>query len=384
MLSAPACAEPAKTATSASAPKDAIRASKPLRILILGGTGNIGPHFLRTALDRGHRVSVFIYRAHKEKGLAELSASVEPLLGDRNGDLSSIQNRDWDAVFDLATYVPNWVRTLGQALAGRVGHYSFISTLATYKFPGVTDEHSEVLPYADSVDPYTLKTIPMGQYGPLKVLCEREAERQFPGKTFVARLGHPVGPNESMGALTYWVARMQQGGEVIAAGDPLTLVQLLDARDLAEWTLRMAESGTSGAFNTVGPALPLGWSEMIGAIRGAFSVPTKLTWVPIPWLLEQKLGPFSSALFWPTEFGTPGGWRLNNEKARANGLTFRALNTTIADTLDWYNRLPAQRRKEVVMGFDDKNKALEDSMARERELLAAWHARRAGSHSSAG
>jgi 2'-hydroxyisoflavone reductase len=221
-----------KDATSASAPKESVLASKPLRILILGGAGFIGPHFLRAAVDRGHQVSAFIYRPNKEKDLAELPADVEPLFGDRNGDRVSIQNRDWDAVFDLAT-------------------------IATYRFPGAHDERSSVVTYTGTDDPYALKSPDFNQYGALKVLCEREAEKQFTDKSLSIRLGHPVGPNERTGALTYWVARMEQGGEMLAAGDPLLPVQLIDLRDLADWTVRIAERGTTGIFNAVGPAQPL-------------------------------------------------------------------------------------------------------------------------------
>lgn len=352
----------------------ASRSPNRLRLLILGGTGFLGSHFVKAALDRGHRVSVF----SRGKDAAELPESVERLIGDRSGNLESIKNRDWDAVFDLATYVPGWVRTLGQALSGRVGHYTFISTIITYKYPGAKDENSEVLSYEGTVDPYSFaaSTPPPGQYGPLKVLCEQEAERQFPGKAIVLRLGHPVGPRERIGALTYWVARMAQGGEILAPGDAYIPVQLIDLRDFAEWAVRMSEEREAGIFNAVGPASSLSWGEMLGALRGAFSVPAFLTWVPIPWLLEQRAPSVGALLFWANESGgTPGIWKLSNEKAKAHGLTYRPLSTTILDTSAWYKSLTTEQQTSALMRWDEKSRALSESMAREREFLAAWHGR---------
>lgn len=112
-------------ATGRAGAQGAPGAARPLRVLILGGTGNIGPHHVRAAVARGHRVSVF------SRGIthATLPAGVEHLLGDRNGNLASITNRDWDAVIDLATYGPGWVRSLGEAVRDRTRHYTFHSRL---------------------------------------------------------------------------------------------------------------------------------------------------------------------------------------------------------------------------------------------------------------
>jgi 2'-hydroxyisoflavone reductase len=345
--------------------------AKPIRILMLGGTGFIGRHFVNAALARGHQVAVF----SRGKMNTDFPASVEQLVGDRNSDLKSIENRDWDAVFDLVAYVPNWVRTVGKALQGRVKHYTFVSSVMAYQYPGATDEKSKVKVYTDSADPYSLTEEPRGvqAYGSLKVLCEKEAEAQFPGKVVVLRPDVIAGPGGPANFFTYWAARMEKGGEIIAAGDPKTPVQYIDVRDLAEWGIRLSEAGKTGTFNAVGPAKPMGWGEMLNGIRAAFSVPTTLTWVPTDWLMKQGLIPVNPLLIWATQVGTAGSNELNNKKALANGLTFRSLRTTVVDSLNWYKSLPKERRQTALPGVDENNKALEQSMAREAELLADWH-----------
>lgn len=262
-----------------------------VRVLIFGGTGYIGPHFVRAAVERGHQVSVFT----RGKTQADLPPNVERLFGDRDSDLDSIKNRDWDIVFDLAVYGPNWVRTVGRALAGRIKHYTFISTAAVYQLPGPIDETSAVQEYTGAGDPYTGAPAD-DQYGPLKLLCEREAERQFPGKVLILRPGDIVGPGDNIGVFTYWPVR-QRGGELLVAGDPLARVQLIDVRDLADWAIAMAERAESGVFNAIGPALPIGWGEMLGAMRAPMTAPMKLTWVPTQWVLKQKVAPASNLLY---------------------------------------------------------------------------------------
>jgi len=341
----------------------------PLRVLILGGTGFIGPHFVRAALDRGHTVSVF----NRGKSDHQLPLSVERLIGDRNGDLAAIANRDWDAVFDMAAYVPKWVRSLGKALDGRVNHYTFISTIMAYRSLIGANEQSALETYSGTEDPYSLET-PGNHYGAMKVLCEREAEAQFPGRTLVVRPATIVGPGEMAGAFSYLVARIERGGEILAAGEPSAPVQLIDVRDLAEWTVRLAERGQTGSFTASGPVERLSWSELLGGVRAAFSVATHLTWVPSSWITERGVGPFSSLLFWPSQVGLPGSMELNVTKAVTHGLSFRPLNATVVDTSTWYRSLPEARRKDVLVAYDTKNKSLEDSIARERELLALWHA----------
>jgi 2'-hydroxyisoflavone reductase len=332
--------------------------------LILGGTGFIGPHFVAAAVDRGHRVSVF----NRGKSSANLPDGVERLTGDRAGSLEAISSRDWDVVFDLAVYVPIWVRTLGEALKGRVKNYIIISTGSVYQSPGAADEDSPVTKYTGSSDAYSQTPTP--QYGPLKALCEREAERQFPGRTLVLRPGSIVGPGDQVGLFTYWPTRMQRGGKILVAGDPHARVQMIDVRDLAEWSVRMAEDGEVGIYNAIGPALPMSWCEMLGGIRGTFSVPMELIWVPAPALLgdPQRWG---NILFWPTEGGVAGLMRMRNEKARAKGLTFRSLSETTQATLAYYqaHAADAQQRLAPEPSF------MESSIRREQEFVVAWQSR---------
>src|SRR6267142_3874552 len=248
------------------------KAPKSLRILMLGGTGFTGPHQVRYALGRGHKVTVF-NRGKTHPG--ELPKEAEQLIGDRNGQLDALKGRTWDVVVDNPTTLPVWVRDAAQILKGNAGRYVFISTISVYSDnskPGM-DETGPLAKYSGE-DPMketlqTLRASNYGLYGPLKVLSEKEAEKWFPGKALIIRPGLIVGPGDETDRFTYWPVRVDRGGEVMAPGAPTDPVQFIDARDLAEWTIRMVEQGTAGTFNATGPAYKLTMKEMLDGIKKA-------------------------------------------------------------------------------------------------------------------
>jgi 2'-hydroxyisoflavone reductase len=350
-------------------------------MLILGGTGNTGPYYVRAAVARGHDVSVF------SRGITQssLPAQVEYLVGDRNEDLTSIVDRDWDAVIDVATFGPGWVQSLGEAIRDRTKHYTFVSTLSVYENPStndLTDEDSAVLSYEGPADPYSI--VENGEhYGALKALCEVESERQFPGRTAVLRPGFIAGPDETHGVLTFWAARGEMGGELLAAGEPSTPVQYIDVRDMAEWAVRLVERRVTGTYNAVSPIHDL--DRVIGAASSAASTPPRVTWVPIEWLATQSgPGHWGTLRFWEMNEGHIT--RMSNARAVASGLTYRPVHTTLADTLAWYKQQPSAAQVVLNAGFEKDPRTGRFSQAlvpwpeyldREREVLAAWHAKQA-------
>lgn len=344
------------------------RQAAPLRILILGGTGFIGPYQVRYAVERGHQVTVF----NRGRSQAELPAQVEQLTGDRNGDLESLRGRSWDVAIDNPTTLPVWVRDAASLLRESVGHYVFISTISVYadtSRPGM-DETGELARY-EGADPLaeTMESFMAnlgGLYGPLKAASEREAERWFPGRTTVIRPGLIVGPGDSSDRFTYWPVRVARGGEVLAPGTPEDPVQVIDARDLAEWTIRMVEQRSFGTYNATSPAMPAG--EMLGSMRPLGAGDARFTWASAEFLEQQGVQPWSDMPVWVPPTGDSAGFsRLSVARAVEKGLTFRPVGQTAADTLAWFRTLPAERQAEMRAGL---------SPEREAEVLRAWHARR--------
>lgn len=345
------------------------RPPKPLRLLILGGTGFTGPFQVRSAMERGHKVTVF-NRGKTRPG--ELPEGVEQLIGDRNGQLDALKDRKWDVVIDNPTSVPVWVRDAAQVLKGNVERYVFISTISVYADSSKPNEESASLAKYEGADAMkeTRDSIIASEsklYGPLKALSEQEAEKWFPKKTLVIRPGLIVGPGDQTDRFTYWPVRIDRGGEVLAPGNPTDPVQFIDARDLAEWTIRMVEKGTTGSFNATGPAQPLPVGDMLNEIKSALNSEAKFIWAEADFLESQKVAAWSDMPVWVPPRGEEGGMgRTSIKRALAEGLTFRPLTDTARDTLAWFKTLPAERQSKLKAGLTSE---------REAEVLAAWYKR---------
>ena len=336
---------------------------KPLRILILGGTGFTGPYQVRYALSRGHKITT-LNRGKTHPG--ELPGEVEQLIGDRNGNLDALKDRQWDIVIDNPTTLPAWVRDAAQILKGNVERYVFISTISVYGEPKTGPDETALTEKYEGTDPYkeTLEAMKSGgykTYGPLKALSEREAEKWFPGKTLIIRPGLIVGPRDETDRFTYWPVRIDRDGEVLAPGSPDDPVQFIDARDLAEWTIRMVENGETGIYNATGPAKTLGIGGMLDQIKAALKSNARFTWVTEDFLAQQKVQPWSDMPVWT---GRESGLaRAKIDRAMSKGLTFRPLAETARDTLAWFRSLPQDRQLKMRAGLTPE---------REAEVLAAW------------
>jgi len=343
---------------------------KPLRILILGGTGFTGPFQVRYALSRGHKVTVF-NRGKTHPG--ELPKEAEQLIGDRNGQLDALKGRTWDVVVDNPTTLPIWIRSVAQILKGNVDRYVFISTTSVYSdntIPGMDErgplaEYEGAEPFKVTTEIMRASTVPL--YAPLKVVSEKETRKWFPGKSLIIRPGLIVGPGDETDRFTYWPVRVARGGEVLAPGNSRDTVQFIDARDLAEWTIRMVEQSTTGTFNALGPASKLTMGTMLDEIKVASKSGAQFTWVDVEFLLAQKVSPWNDMPVWVAPRGPETGFtQLSNKRAVSKGLTFRSVAETAQATLDWFRKLPIERQSSLRSGI---------TAEREKEVLAAWHAR---------
>lgn len=345
-------------------------AQTPLDILILGGTGFTGPHQVRYALARGHKLTL-LNRGQRE---VEFPAGVEELVADRNepGAVQRVlQGRKWDVCIDNPTTLPSWVRDAGEVLQGNVNQFVFISTISTYADNSQADmDENAALAQYEGEDPLkeTMETYRASQgrlYGPLKVAAEKEAEKWFPGTTTVIRPGLIVGPGDYSDRFTYWPVRIDRGGEILAPGTGDDPTQIIDARDLAEWTIRMVEGGHTGIYNGTGKTRRL--DELLYGVKAVTTSDSTFTWVPQEFLAEHEVRGWSEMPVWVAKRENNGGWmRVSIQRALDKGLTFRPLATTSEDTLAWFKTLPAERQANMVAGMKAE---------RERELLAAWKAR---------
>jgi len=361
-------------ATPSTRRRDVGRAKVPLNILILGGTGFTGPEQVEYAIARGHRVTLF--NRNKTRPDFFQGRVAEELIGDLNNDTSALQGKKFDVVIDNPTTLPAWVRNAAKYLAGNIKHYMFISTTSVYRDESQIgiDENSPTTPMPPDLDPYTLDPAHASRfYGALKTRAEQEVATLYPGMHTIIRPCLIVGPLDRTDRFTYWPARIDQGGEVLAPDKPDDPCQFIDSRDLAEWMIRMAEAHELGLYNAIGPAKPMTIAEMLYGVKAITTAGAQFTWVPWEFLQEQNVRPWRNMTVWQPPYGRTAGYqRRNAAKAIAKGLTFRPLAVTAKDTLDWHKTRP---EKEQLATLNGEINGL--SMTREAEVLAAWKAKKA-------
>jgi 2'-hydroxyisoflavone reductase len=342
------------------------RKAKPMRLLILGGTGFLGPHIVRTATDRGHEMTLF----NRGKTNPHLFPNIEKLEGNRDPDkdagLSALRGRDWDAVIDTSGYVPRIVDASASLLADHAGHYTFISSISVYDGfakHGISEDDP-----VGTIEDETVEQVTGVTYGPLKALCEQAAEKAMPGRTISIRPGLIVGPGDPTDRFTYWPVRVSKGGEVLAPGTPGDPLQQIDARDLAAFVIHSIEQRTTGAYNAVCPADSNSMGKTLDACKAESGSHATFTWVPADFLEAQGVSAWGDLPNWsPTTGDLAGINQVDVERAIAKGLTIRPIAETIRDTLEWTREWDDERRNAFGNG---RKPGL--SPAREQAVLAAW------------
>ena len=316
-----------------------------MRLLVLGGTQFVGRALVEAALARGDEITLF----HRGRTNAGLFPEAEHLLGDRDGGLGPLRGRAWDACLDVCGYVPRVVRQSVELLRDAVGRYVFVSTISVYAT--FAEPVVEGGPLAELADP-AVEEITGETYGGLKALCEREVERGFGEAALLVRPGFVVGPHDPTGRFTYWVHRAARGGAMLVPASLADALQLVDARDLAAFTLRALGAGRSGPFNVTGPVPP---ATMVDVVAGAGAEP-----VPVDdaFLVEHGVD-FREAPLWFPDPDAAALMRADVGRALAAGLAFRPLAETVRATLE-------QAAPVDGVGMTPE---------REAELLAAWAGR---------
>ncbi|HSJ26203.1 MAG TPA: NAD-dependent epimerase/dehydratase family protein [Longimicrobiales bacterium] len=342
------------------------KAPRRIRLLILGGTGFIGPHQVRYAVERGHEVTIF-NRGRSAPGVFD---GVEELIGDRAvNNYDALKGRTWDAVIDNSastSTAPQWVREAAAVLKDNVAQYLFISTRSVFR-------DLSMVPATNDAPRFTPQTTPNwseGQpypYGLAKALAEDEATRAYGARTTLLRPGLIIGPGDDTDRFTYWPVRIERGGEILAPGDPHNdRVQIIDVRDLCDWAVRLCEQQAYGSFMGVGPENGRSMAELLYGIAAVVDTPLSWTWVPLDFLQEQRIRAYSDMPVWrPPTPGFEGFARFDLSNEVANGLTFRTLADTAQATLAFHHSRPAERKSQLRSGI---------TAERESEVLAAWRA----------
>jgi 2'-hydroxyisoflavone reductase len=353
-------AKSSMTTTTPTTTETTRAAPKPKRILVLGGTGFVGPAIVNAARARGHTLTLF----NRGKTNPTLFADVERILGDRRTDLDRLRGREWDAVIDTWVMLPKSVHAAAELLKDHVGQYLYVSTISVYKLGREPIDESSPVLSPKTVNPEKLDGVE--DYGGNKQLAEHEAEEQMPGRATNLRAGVIVGPNDPSDRFVYWPLRFLRGGEVLAPGNPHDdRLQLIDVRDLGNFIVRCIDERIVGTYNAVGPDDP-SLGNILDACKRATQSDARITWVDTPFLESNKAGGWDDFPLTVDNNGDqPNFSHVSAQKAIARGLSFRAPVESARDALAWYNAQPDERRNQKRPGIAPE---------REAALLQKWHA----------
>jgi 2'-hydroxyisoflavone reductase len=331
----------------------------PIALLVLGGTGFIGPHLVRLAVSRGHRVTIF----SRGRRNPELPAEVERLVGDRNGQLGALEGKRWDAVVDDSATNPDWVKQSTSLLKAAVGRYLFTSSTGAY-YPYLARGLDEsVAPHLELADPNDGSET----YGVSKARCERTVTDTFGDRGLVVRPTYIVGPGDTTDRFPYWPMRFAKGGEILAPGRRHDPVQFIDVRDLAAFMMRLLEDGRSGIYNVAGPKSPMTSRTFYRMARNTLKRHATLTFIEDYTFLKTH-GIEYSIPWAMLEGNNDGMMSIRNDRALTAGLTFRPLEETLRDTLAWWPSVPEERRRNPKFTITPEIEAT---------ALTDWHARQA-------
>ena len=309
-----------------------------MRILIIGGTHFLGRHLVESGLERSHEITLF----NRGKSNPGLFPHLETILGDREEDIEKLKGRIWDAVIDTSGYFPRIVRLSAQVLEPSVTRYVFISSVSVYEnFKKVGINETDPV---GKIQDETVEEITGETYGPLKALCEQVVRDIFgTDRTLIIRPGLIVGPHDPTDRFTYWPVRVARGGDVLAAEKPDAPIQIIDVRDLAEWTIKLIEEQASGTYNATGPGYELTLGRLLDMSKQVSGSDATFRWAGVDFLNQNKVEAWSDLPVWvPDDEEGAGFSRIDVSKAIAAGLTFRPLEDTVRDTLEWAKERPSE------------------------------------------
>jgi 2'-hydroxyisoflavone reductase len=331
-----------------------------MKILVLGGTGFLGPEVVNPLLAAGHTVTLF----NRGRTNPTLFPNVEKLVGDRANDLSALDGRSWDAVIDVHASLPNWVKRSADALKGRCRQYVFVSTISVFPDYSKAGMNEDAPRFEAPEELDNDLNLTNESYGPMKTRCEDIVNDRFGAGATIVRPGLIVGPGDATDRFAWWPVRIDRGGDVLVPKPMEGEVQFIDVRDLGEFVARTVMDGHTGTFNATGPDAPLSMAEFLYGCRAITRSPVKFVWADEMWLLENGVQPFAHMPLWAPGDAMIGFMRIDCSKSRSMGLSCRPLAETARDVLLWARERPADYRWRT--GLD---------AATEKRLIDAWRAK---------
>jgi len=301
-----------------------------MRLLILGGTGFLGRHLTECALKRGWDVTLF-NRGQRNPGLYPNAREIH---GDRKVGFEPLAGLTFDSVIDTSGFFPRDLDASASFLKEASPHYVFVSSVSAYEETDAKtlNEDSPLAPWDEAFEPLT--EMKPEAYGALKAECERRVQKIYGDGALIIRPGLIVGRYDPTGRFSYWPNRFRKGGKIVVPADSGARVQIIDAMDLAGWTLDLCAAKRGGVFNGVGPKHAMTFGQLFAQLMAFAPEGTELVPLSNAFLLKHDVAPWVGLPLWlPKDAGGDGMMSVDLQRQIEAGLKHRPLADTVRDIL---------------------------------------------------
>jgi nucleoside-diphosphate-sugar epimerase len=247
-----------------------------MKVLFIGGTGNISTSASKQALDRG--IELYLFNRGKRVSVIPGAKSI---VGDmtRPEEVASIlKEHTWDAVVNWIAFTEQDIKRDYELFRGRTKQYVFISSASAYQKPLAFPFVTESTPLAN----------PFWQYSRDKIACEMTLNSFYRQEQFPVTIVRPsltydtVIPVPIGGWMEYTIVdRIKNGKKIIVHGDGTSLFTITHADDFAKGFLGLLghQQAIGESFHITSDEI-LTWNQIHEALAEAVECKPKIVHIP--------------------------------------------------------------------------------------------------------
>lgn len=248
-----------------------------MKILFIGGTGNISGACTRLALDRG----MTVYHLNRGNSENPFGSRVHTFKVDIQNDYQIkqlLKDHYFDVIVNFIAYVPDDIHRDFQLFGDKTSQYIFISSASAYQKPPSHPVITESTPLKN----------PYWKYSRDKIDCEELLQKLYRTRNFPVTIIRPSLTYETVipAAIGCWddftlIDRMRKGGKVIVHGDGTSLWTITHSEDFAKGFVGLLghQQAIGHSFHITSDEI-LTWNQIYEAIGMAAGVQPELVHIP--------------------------------------------------------------------------------------------------------
>jgi len=255
-----------------------------LKVLFIGGTGNISTSVSKLCVERG--IDLYLLnrgtRKVEIKGVKILSADISNI----NEVSSVLKDHNWDAVVNWIAFNESDIDRDLNLFRNKTKQYIFISSASVYQKPPLHPVLTESTPLYN----------PVWDYSKNKIACEERLNKAYREENFPITIVRPSHTYDTVipvviGGWTEYtiIDRMKKGKKVIVHGDGTSLWTITHAIDFAKGFVGLLghQQAIGNAFNITSDEI-LTWNQIYETVAEAVGVEANIVHIPSDFIVHQE------------------------------------------------------------------------------------------------